>query len=499
MSNDGYINSALFNFCTSLDNGPKQPTEQPPRSLEDIAWLKEALQSVEAPDKTMKKKLGILKRCVKLPSTMGKISSSATPLMLSAGPSKSIHTSSRACDTVNVSECPTETSTPPQQLKEDYPEKDELISSLEYLECELEDINMSTEFCLMDGPAIMLELLRVTAFDTQNSDGNPAAADAEVRYLVAMCIAHATQQHPKAQECFVALSWESVVVPMLALEVGEIYNGFTRASKGEVVTGNKGNVTVDTIAALIHICSCMSRECDHGSRGFITNGGLDIINFILTTTPNVNSSSGSSGIDKQLSGPFPCYMLCTPKIVKRLLFLVEYFASIGISNTAIIVNLCDMTGVIALDGTERSKTNLLYVEVLEKVVNNPVLIAEQARQVAAAVYPDAITSSSSLKDNSAASNSNIDDGLDNILSEAGNKCVITCSRSVKNDLQISICQCLNSLLHSGKDVVKGILHSRNVGTFLECYLTEAAKLSFEGVALSVEEDPRKIFCTSLLK
>ena len=61
MSSDPRINSALFNFCIAADDGPRNPPSEeesnkyPRASLDDLRWLREAMESVEAPDRIMQR------------------------------------------------------------------------------------------------------------------------------------------------------------------------------------------------------------------------------------------------------------------------------------------------------------------------------------------------------------------------------------------------------------------------------------------------------------
>ena len=66
MSNDPVLNSALFDFCNRLNDGPTAgtPSSLPQRTPEDMAWLKQALSNFQAPDKILKKKLNVVSQCV---------------------------------------------------------------------------------------------------------------------------------------------------------------------------------------------------------------------------------------------------------------------------------------------------------------------------------------------------------------------------------------------------------------------------------------------------
>ncbi|KEG14372.1 hypothetical protein DQ04_00501120 [Trypanosoma grayi] len=156
MSNDPAINTALLNFCASLDNGPKNssnadaPTHRNP---EDMQWLKEALQSVEAPERQVR----------------------------------------RLLDTV---------------ARDDITE-DACAEALEELSDLVEDINWAIEFSLMNGHKTILDLLQ---------KGKLAAESAKVRQNAAMVIAHAAQLNERVQNCFEEAQWQNVLVPLLEKE-----------------------------------------------------------------------------------------------------------------------------------------------------------------------------------------------------------------------------------------------------------------------------------------
>ncbi|EAN89648.1 hypothetical protein C3747_25g239 [Trypanosoma cruzi] len=106
MSNDPSMNTALLNFCTSLSNGSGSGDREqlPRRNSEELQWLKEALASVEAPERQIKRLLETVAR-----------------------------------DGVTEDDC---------------------AAALEELSELVEDINWAVEFSLMNGHRIMLDLLR---------------------------------------------------------------------------------------------------------------------------------------------------------------------------------------------------------------------------------------------------------------------------------------------------------------------------------------------------
>nr|CCC90214.1 conserved hypothetical protein [Trypanosoma congolense IL3000] len=156
MSNDPCLNTALLNFCTKLDNGPKGgdgDRAPPKRTPEEMQWLKDALASIEQPERKIKRLLATL-----------------------AGG--------------NV---PGET----------------YLECLEELSELVEDINWAVEFALGDGHRIVLQFLQ---------KHKAAAESAEVRQSAAMVIAHAAQLNERVQKCFEEVRWQDVLVPMLKKE-----------------------------------------------------------------------------------------------------------------------------------------------------------------------------------------------------------------------------------------------------------------------------------------
>ncbi|ORC93511.1 uncharacterized protein TM35_000013880 [Trypanosoma theileri] len=120
MSNDPSMNTALLNFCTSVGNGPKEKTEVPKRSAEEMQWLKEALESVEAPERKIQQSLALLTR-----------------------------------EDVSESEC---------------------LTALEEMSDLVEDISWAIEFSLMSGHRIILDFLVKNKLATESEQVRQAAA-----------------------------------------------------------------------------------------------------------------------------------------------------------------------------------------------------------------------------------------------------------------------------------------------------------------------------------
>jgi hypothetical protein len=210
------------------DDGPRTApsADRPQRSAEDLRWLREAIQAVEAPERLVKRLLTTV---------------------------------------VDAEEA-----------------TDALLGDLAELSDTVEDMNWAVEFVLMKGHVVVLK-----AFAKPFVDKSP-----EVRRLLALIVAHASQQNEQVQKSFIDAKWAEVFVPLVAQEDDP-----------------------QVLAALLHACSCMCRECDEGSKGFITGGGLRVLEAMLQA---------------------PDASRVTAKVVQRTLFLVQYFATVGISSEALL-------------------------------------------------------------------------------------------------------------------------------------------------------------------
>jgi hypothetical protein len=228
MSNNPLINNALFQFCQMADDGPRaapSTADRPARSAEDLQWLRDAIQSVEAPERTVKRLLTTI------------------------------------VDAADVS--------------------DELLAALEDLSDTVEDLNWAVEFSLMKGQVVVLRAL----------ESPLAAKSSDVRRLLAMIMAHAVQQNDVVQKCFSSAKWADIVLPKAVSEEDP-----------------------QVLAALLHACSCMCREYEAGALEFVAAGGMRLLEALLQHD-NVRS---------------------TEKVVQRALFLVQYFADVGVSSEQLI-------------------------------------------------------------------------------------------------------------------------------------------------------------------
>lgn len=270
MSDNPGINAALFNFCHMVDDGPRNApaAERVQRDPEDLKWLREALASVEEPERIVKRLLTTIQ----------------------------------------------------QEDRSDA----EILEALEELSDMVEDMNWAIEFALMNGHQIVIRMLEENPKARQNS---------EIRTQLAMIIAHAAQNNDKVQEAFNSVKWADVLVPKLRAEE------------------DKG-----ALAALLHACSCMCRECDEGSAAFLAARGLDVVQAFL-------SPSATEKINE--------------KIALRILFLVHYFAQVGISSEALVENTCYQ---VTSQSTEVSVAAAKAVNALVK--KSPSVIPRVAKKVA---------------------------------------------------------------------------------------------------------------------
>eukprot|EP00743_Colponemidia_sp_Colp-15_P013557 GILK01015803.1.p1 GENE.GILK01015803.1~~GILK01015803.1.p1 ORF type:complete len:350 (-),score=26.08 GILK01015803.1:55-1020(-) len=297
---------------------------------------------------------------------------------------------------------------------------------------------MATEFCLMNGPSILLNLLQVSSAYYQSPAtpvapataaasasapmvGTPGLAiipqqaangphipkgcglrepalpelkrNAEVRAAAAMAIAHTVQQNPNAQEAFAVCNWGAIVVPILASEVDQYIHGFSPSSQ-KSVQQVAGPVTGATVAALLHLCSCMCRENDDGTKEFIVLGGIPLLEMIVSSPARVTS-----------------------RILRRAMFLVEYFASIGISNKGLIQHIANILLITGPQQTLRvapSSSNQTNGSVSDPVANS--VLVEDAE--------------------------------------------------VKNSVQVSAASCLLAIQEKGGAVVNDILKPMGIGSYL---------------------------------
>jgi hypothetical protein len=153
------MNLAILDFCTRLDDGPRDEAaarrEMPRRDPAEYKWLREAMDSIEQPERKMLRLLKVLD----------------TPDTLSS-------------------------------------ENDDTMAALEEINDMVEDINMATEYMLMKGPARAMKVLTVTR-------------DSEVRRLIAMIVGNSAQNHEKVQQAYLDLKAADTFIPLMVNETNE--------------------------------------------------------------------------------------------------------------------------------------------------------------------------------------------------------------------------------------------------------------------------------------
>jgi len=298
MSNDQAINTALWNFCMRANDGPHrgagpQPAEGeegavattqadsplPPRDPKDLEWLKTVMESLEMPDKQMKRLLKQLHR----------LDADSTPK-------------------VNLDEKkiqPGSAQKPAEQKKSEEPEEtmsnDEIIDMLldgvldEINDC-VEDLNFAKEFELMKGCEVVLYKL----------DGPSAKAEAELRTQLLLIIAHASQNLPDLQESFSKLQWARQLVPML-----------------------KEETNAAAAAANIMACSSMCRGSAKASGEFVNAGGFDALHTILSRSVAQIEAGNKDKVEVK-----PCL---------RGIRLLHYFVLGKVSSTQILEKVAMLT------------------------------------------------------------------------------------------------------------------------------------------------------------
>lgn len=182
MSNDPAINAALMNMCaqaqaspasgssgappaavttegsSGTDGAARAPFVPPDRQPQDYQWLREAMASVESPERQVKRLLNTMEK--------------------------------------------------------DGVEDEAYAAGLEELSDLVEDINWATEFTLMNGPARVLKVLE--------EGKPASSTTSEARAALAMIIAHASQLNEQVQKAFADHHWEKTLLPMAEKETNPL-------------------------------------------------------------------------------------------------------------------------------------------------------------------------------------------------------------------------------------------------------------------------------------
>ena len=303
MSNDPSINSALWNFCMRANDGPRQERTEPlpPRDPADLEWLRQAMESVEMPEKTIKRILTSLHELDKgyaaprgataatavSPASGPGNASAAPPPMLEAPPAAARTGPEEAPTPANVDPNENKRTAPWHPPAEQTAEAiDKLIEELEELNDLVEDLNYAKEFELMKGCEVVLYKLA-----SPTPLGN-----AELRKQLLLVIAHASQNLEHLQDSFTKLKWAAQLVPML---------------RAESDAGCR--------AANILACSALCRGHPQASGEFVNAGGFAVLEGIIANHHDED-----------------------PKSVARALRLVQYFAENKVSSATMIDILCSV-------------------------------------------------------------------------------------------------------------------------------------------------------------
>ncbi|KAG5471446.1 hypothetical protein LSCM1_01534 [Leishmania martiniquensis] len=388
MSSDATVNAALLNLCAQLQGGDTRPTAsegapapanaggcaqvttQPGTSVaapstaadarpsavvgetarppSDYEWLRNALASVEAPEKRLKQ------------------------LLLS--------TESDA----------TEGSREPS-------EQEERVEALAEMAEMVEDVNWAAEFALMHGPQRLLQALRreraahslppTSAVDTgahleaaerrnaAKGGSPPATHDSIPSSAVplftqfAMVIAHSAQLNEQVQVAYQAARWEDILLPFLGDCIEAVQSLVRLISDGVAVdkrgdgaeaasTATTATSLMSLLGALLHACSCLCRDCAPNTIVFIQSNGLAVLVEVLRLTQAlleslfvngaicgrmpvaVTSIASDTATEEEVDDIFAPLLRVAHKVAARVFFFVAYLASTGVSSEEIIRLTC---------------------------------------------------------------------------------------------------------------------------------------------------------------
>ncbi|CAD2215716.1 hypothetical protein AGDE_04157 [Angomonas deanei] len=309
MSDDPAINSYLLNMCAKAQPEGAAGSSITPegRRPEDYEWLREAMQSVESPERKVKR---LLKTIEAIHFEKG----DENVILLEKGgnPNKE-----------NKQEGETRVIT-----------EDDVLLALEELSDMVEDINWASEFDLMDGPQRVLNLLKPLVEPSHSEGGEEYfyAADTEALYFLCMLIAHSAQLNEKLQATYHRLQWTDVLVPLLAPD---------RCLPPQEKENKKKTSSFATswpvVAALLHACSCLCRDCPANALLWVERGGFaTMVSLCVTLRERFFSESSTFANLREKTQ--------VVKIIKRIFFLVAYLAEEGISSEVLLHAVVDITG-----------------------------------------------------------------------------------------------------------------------------------------------------------
>ena len=260
MSRDPRLNGALFNFCMTADDGPRAPPD-PNRaraSVEDLRWLRTAMEAMEMPDRTVKRCLtritdwflpamNAFTRATPTGAAAASSSASQTPVLLLAGPgphSTGVASSKKRSDDDGSSSGSGTSGALATKARTSHDEQhenvtityellpdvtDEIADAADEL-CEiLEDMNYAKEFMLMRGIKVYLDVLRLSFEAVVNGAATmttAAAAEAfrsakakrwsQLRTVLLRSLGAASANFDEFQSAMCKLDYASAVTPPLS-------------------------------------------------------------------------------------------------------------------------------------------------------------------------------------------------------------------------------------------------------------------------------------------
>jgi hypothetical protein len=349
MSSDGRINAALFNFCIAADDGPRtNPNDSAngnePRhraSLEDLRWLREAMASVEMPDRAVK-------RCAttitnwwipvreKLPAASASAAAVAVaaaagsaPLLMLPAPPQAAGDENKSA-TEAAAQSTAVASPPPRLLRlDDLPATipADVLEATEEL-CELvEDLNYAKEFMLLKGVRATLDILAV-AFDAANNsngtsvlpggataaavvaDSSSSASSPETlastakqwshfRCLLVRLLAGASANFDAFQAELVKHNWARVLVPQLTFSMR---SNLVSVSTHSLHQPLRFVFPAETAALLLCVSNIM-REHGPALEQFLSADGMfhlaNVCEFLRYVTDSVSCESRAATVARQ--------------------------------------------------------------------------------------------------------------------------------------------------------------------------------------------------------
>lgn len=430
MSSDSGVNAALLNLCAQLQDsgsrttaatqGPSPASTQlaalpapaapssrtaeanstqqsAARPASDYEWLRSALASVEAPEKRVKQLL--------------------------------FHMENRNGEGK------------PSPL-----DSEDRLEALTELSDMVEDVNWAAEFALMQGPQRTLQVLQreQTAHPLTSDEGGAArrerdapqeasaevaestgkrasAAELSIQTELSMIVAHSAQLNEPLQAAYQAAHWEGTLLPFVTgcvKAVQAAMHADTQSEGGDVTSAESTAVKRSTsvmrlLAALLHACSCLCRDCPPNTIVFIQCGGLavlaDVLNLarllptwvtarastsaaddteatVVTTVGGAidvrtaqhinNAGSAKDAADEEdLYAPL---LSVTRKVAARTCFFAAYLASTGVSSEDVIQVTCQLAEAPSSDEAVQKAAARLLVAL---VVKSPKAIKEAPRRL----------------------------------------------------------------------------------------------------------------------